>query len=107
MRLPPGFFYSCLGSFPQTHRTQIRERPQKRGHETQDEGVFENSSVLAYTMLETDSKSCVQRTLQVGGEVTTVITQPMLKPPRNAIHHPALVHKQREQRGQESEQIYQ
>ena len=40
----------------------------------QDEDASENSSVLVYMMLETDSESCVQRTTQVGGEDTTVIT---------------------------------
>ena len=40
----------------------------------QEENASENSSVPVYMMLETDNESCVQRTMQVGGEDITGIT---------------------------------
>ena len=49
--------------------------------------MFEKSSVLACIMIETDSKSCAQRTLQVGWEDTTIMTQPTIGLPRNAMHY--------------------
>jgi hypothetical protein len=62
--------------------------------------VFDNSSVLACIMLETDSKSCAQRTLQVGWEDTTVMTQPTHGLPRNAMHFLGLNRGQHKHQGQ-------
>ena len=66
----------------------------------QDEDASENSSVLVYMMLETDSESCVQRSLQVGWEATTVITQPTHGLLHNAMHSLGLNRGQHKHQGQ-------